>query len=344
VGLPPIDDASDLVSSAIEVPDDVIEGVLHNGGKAVAGGTSKSNKTWVLSDMAVSVATGENFLGFPTKRGHVLFINLEIQKAFFSRRIATICDKKGVQLEPGYLRVWNLRGHSADIAVLLPLLLRRIRPGQYVLIIIDPIYKLLGGRDENKAGDIASLLNDVERLAVETGAAVAFGAHYSKGNQSGKEPIDRIGGSGVFARDPDSILNFTRHEREGCFTVEMTLRNHPPVPPFVVRWEYPLMQREESLDPARLKKPAGRKPLFTTDDLLELIADEPLGTNDWQKDAESELQMGRRTFFRRLKEIETDNSPSPMRTGNGVQKTQTSRNRQDTGRATPATNERAKLS
>jgi hypothetical protein len=65
------------------------------------------------------------------------------------------------------------------------------------------------------------------------------------------------------------------------------------------------MEREESLDPDRLKKPAGRKPLFSTDDLLELIADEPLATNDWQKDAESELGMGRRTFFRRLKEIET---------------------------------------
>ena len=58
------------------------------------------------------------------------------------------------------------------------------------------------------------MLNEIEALAVETGAAVAFGAHYSKGNQAGKEVIDRIGGSGVFARDPDSILNFTRHEEE----------------------------------------------------------------------------------------------------------------------------------
>jgi len=37
---------------------------------------------------------------------------------------------------------------------------------------------------------------------VKTGAAVGFGAHYSKGNQAGKEAIDRVSGSGVFARDP----------------------------------------------------------------------------------------------------------------------------------------------
>jgi RecA-family ATPase len=131
-------------------------------------------------------------------------------------------------------------GKAADLSNLLPMLLRQIGRDKYVLI-IDPIYKLLGLRDENKAGDIASLLNEIEALAVETGAAVAFGAHYSKGTQAGKEVIDRIGGSGVFARDPDSILNFTRHERNDCFTVDATLRNHPPIKPFVARWAYPLM-------------------------------------------------------------------------------------------------------
>ena len=67
-----------------------------------------------------------------------------------------------------------------------------------MLIILDPSYKLLHGRDENKAGDIAALLDEFEVLAVKTGAAVAFGAHYSKGNQAQKESIDRVGGSGVF--------------------------------------------------------------------------------------------------------------------------------------------------
>ena len=99
-------------------------------------------------------------------------------------------------------------------------------------------------------------------LAVATGAAVAFGAHYSKGNQSSKESIDRIGGSGVFARDPDSILNFTRHEQPDCFAVEMTLRNHPPQEPFVVKWEYPLFTVDATLDPQRLKR-VGRPEKYT---------------------------------------------------------------------------------
>src|SRR5208282_4805856 len=99
--------------------------------------------------------------------------------------------------------------------------------------------------------------NAVESLSVESGAAVAFGAHYSKGNQAGKEAIDRISGSGVFARDPDTILNFTRHEETDAFTVDATLRNFKPIAPLCVRWQYPLMRRDESLDPAKLKKVGG---------------------------------------------------------------------------------------
>src|SRR5207244_10394065 len=102
-------------------------------------------------------------------------------------------------------------------------ILRAIKSKKYVLIILDPIYKLLGSSEENKAGDTATLLNEVESLAVETGAAVAYGSHFSKGNQAQKESIDRVSGSGVYARDPDSIVNFTRHEKDDCYTVEATL-------------------------------------------------------------------------------------------------------------------------
>ena len=126
---------------------------------------------------------------------------------------------------------------------------------EYVLIIFDPIYKALGDRDENKAGDVASMLNELEAIAVKTGAAIAFGAHYSKGNQASKDAMDRIGGSGVFARDPDAILTMTPHEQEECFTVDATLRNFAPQYPFVVRWDWPIFERDTTINPDDLKKP-----------------------------------------------------------------------------------------
>jgi hypothetical protein len=146
------------------------------------------------------------------------------------------------------------------------------------------------------------LLNEIESLAVKTGAAVAFAAHFPKGNVSQRDSVDRIGGSGVFARDPDSILTFTRHETEDCFTVEATLRNHAPVAPFVVRWEYPLLVVDDSLDPTDLKK-AGRKPETTPNDVLDLLAAKPLTEAEWRELARKKLHISRRTFERRLEVI-----------------------------------------
>ena len=302
--LPEIEDAADITSREIVLPPDIIDGVLHRGGKMVFGGASKSFKTWSLLDLAISVAAGRNWLGrFSTKRGRVLYINLEIQPGFFSKRIQIVCDENQVRMESGYLRVWNLRGYATDLSRLRPQLLAGIGREQFDLIVLDPVYKLLGNRDENKAGDIASLLNEIESLAVTTGAAVAFGAHYSKGNQSQKDSIDRIGGSGVFARDPDTILNFTHHEEKDCFTVDATLRNHPPITPFVVRWNFPLMMVDDLLDPMRLKQQG--RPGISPEKLLDLI-DGPMSASAIVRIAEEEIGCGRSKTFELLRKLKKD--------------------------------------
>jgi RecA-family ATPase len=230
--LPPIRSAKELLSNPPPKPPEIIEGLLHQGCKMVLGGASKSNKTWVLVDLAISVATGKPWWEFPTVQGSVLYLNFELQEAFFADRIKLVALAKGLKLSkpsgglvasandvdpPEALDVWNLRGYAADFEKLEPEIIR-MAGRKYALICLDPTYKLLGDRDENQAGDIASLLNGFERLAVETGAAIAFGAHFSKGNQAAKESMDRIGGSGVFARDPDTILTVTRHQEDNAFT------------------------------------------------------------------------------------------------------------------------------
>ena len=258
--LPTILDAADFMSAPEAEPCQLVRGVLHQGSKLVLGGGSKSFKTWTLLDLALSVAHGLPWLGHDTTRGPVLYLNFEIQNYAWQKRIAAVADAKGIALKPGAIKLWNLRGHASDFGTLLPEVIAQTKASGFALIILDPIYKLYGRTDENKAGDVAALLNGMENLAVQTGAAIAFGAHFSKGNQSQKEAIDRISGSGVFARDTDSILIFTRHEEEDCFTVDSILRNFAPVDPFAVRWNYPLFHHAAELDPTKLKQSnAGRK-------------------------------------------------------------------------------------
>jgi hypothetical protein len=299
--LPSIIDAAEFIRVALPTSPELVYGVLHQGSKMVFGGGSKTFKTWTLLDLAVAVAAGEPWLSFKTSKGRVLFVNFEIQPAFFQHRVRAVAEGKNVALAPGQLDVWNLRGHGGSYETIVPRIIERA--GQsYVLVIVDPVYKLYGTTDENSAGDVGRLLNSLETLTAETGAAVAFGAHYAKGNAAGKEAIDRISGSGVFARDPDSIVNFTQHEQPGAFSVEMTLRNFKPVDPFVVRWQFPLMRRDDDLDPAKLKASPGRPRKHTPEKLLEVLKGQTLNTTNWRKICESEKGIPKSTFFELLDE------------------------------------------
>src|SRR5262249_8075691 len=74
--LPEIDNAEDLLADDdITVPDEVVRGVLHKSCKAILGGASKARKTWILLDLAVSVAAGVPFWKWETVAGNVLVIN-----------------------------------------------------------------------------------------------------------------------------------------------------------------------------------------------------------------------------------------------------------------------------
>lgn len=286
--LPPIVDSAEFIARDIPSPPLLVDGLLHQGTKMVVGGGSKAFKTWLLLDLAICVAYGFKWLGFQCVQGRSLYANLEIQEKFFQERLMVLTAARGVKTTSNRLDIWNLRGHAASYHEIIPLMIERLKDGGHALDILDPIYKLYGKTDENSAGEVAQLLNTLDTMCVGTGAATAFGAHYSKGNQAGKESIDRISGSGVFARDPDSIISFTKHEEEGCFVVEPVLRNLPPVEPFVVRWRYPLMERDDDLDPAKLKQPnskLGRKPEHDPVDLLSAIAahtkDNPISIKAW---------------------------------------------------------------
>lgn len=306
-GLPGLIDAADFLAVPIDPPAELVEGILHVGSKLAFGGSSKSFKTWCLLDLAISVASGAPWLGRATTQGKVLFANFEIQPHAWQRRIQAVASAKGVEIKRGMIQLLNLRGHAASYQLLIPRIIERARGHGFVLIVLDPIYKLYGGKDENSTGDMAEVMNALESLAVETGAAIAYGAHFAKGNASAKEAIDRISGSGVFARDPDSLLMFTKHEAEHAFTVEAILRNFASVTPFVVRWQFPLMHLADDLDPSKLKQTGGRKKKHDQKNLLAAIADttaeNPISISAWAK----VLQVPRPTLEGYLPEMRRNN-------------------------------------
>nr|WP_275895736.1 ArpU family phage packaging/lysis transcriptional regulator [Streptococcus intermedius] len=47
----------------------------------------------------------------------------------------------------------------------------------------------------------------LRKVAAELGSSVIYCHHHSKGSQGGKKSMDRASGSGVFARDPDALID-----------------------------------------------------------------------------------------------------------------------------------------
>ncbi|MGX8705607.1 MAG: AAA family ATPase, partial [bacterium] len=212
--LPGLVSLKDYVANPPALPEELIEGVLRRGHKMLISGSSKAGKSFLLMELCVAIAEGRSWLGFPVRKGRVLYVNLEIDPASCVNRFTKIYDALGYDREHiDDIIVWNLRGHAVPLDQLVPKLVRRVRDQHLDAIIIDPIYKVITG-DENSASDMAHFCNMFDRICNETGCSTIYCHHHSKGAQGAKRAMDRASGSGVFARDPDAQLDMIELEMD----------------------------------------------------------------------------------------------------------------------------------
>lgn len=185
----------------------LIDNVLRQGHKMLISGPSKAGKSFALIELCIAIAEGRKWLNFDCAMGKIMYVNLELDRASCLHRFRDVYETLGWQ--PNHLEnidIWNLRGKSAPMDKLAPKLIRRALKKNYTAIIIDPIYKVITG-DENSADQMANFCNQFDKVCTELGAAVIYCHHHSKGSQGSKRAMDRASGSGVFARDPDAILD-----------------------------------------------------------------------------------------------------------------------------------------
>ncbi|MEG1106831.1 MAG: AAA family ATPase [Eubacterium sp.] len=185
----------------------LIDGILRQGHKMLLAGPSKAGKSFSLIELCIAIAEGKKWLQWQCAQGKILYVNLELDRASCLHRFKDVYTALGWAPEHlDNIDIWNLRGKSVPMDKLAPKLIRRAQKKNYIAIIIDPIYKVITG-DENSADQMASFCNQFDRVCTELGAAVIYCHHHSKGSQGGKRSMDRASGSGVFARDPDVLMD-----------------------------------------------------------------------------------------------------------------------------------------
>lgn len=205
--LPEMENMSDLFDKPIILAPELISGVLRQGHKMLIAGPSKAGKSFALIQLAIAIAEGWRWFNFQCQRGRVLYVNLELDERSAKKRFVEIYNTLGRGHDHvDNIDVWNLRGKTSPMDKLAPKLIRRAEKSEYKAVIIDPIYKVLTG-DENNAHDMSLFVNQFDLIATELKCSVIYAHHHSKGAQGGKASMDRSSGSGVFARDPDAILD-----------------------------------------------------------------------------------------------------------------------------------------
>lgn len=185
----------------------LIENVLRQGHKMLIAGPSKAGKSVALIELCIAIAEGRKWFNWYCSQGKVLYVNLELDRASCLHRFKDVYTALGWSARNlSNIDIWNLRGKSVPMDKLAPKLIRRAAKKDYIAIVIDPIYKVITG-DENSADQMANFCNQFDKVCTELGCAVIYCHHHSKGSQGGKKSMDRASGSGVFARDPDAMLD-----------------------------------------------------------------------------------------------------------------------------------------
>jgi hypothetical protein len=193
----------------IAFQDAIIDGLLGSNEKMMLSSASKAGKSVALLELVAAIANGAEWMGARCSQGHTLYINFELKRESRIKRMREICAAKGyVRSNASKMHFLDLRGHSAPLDRLISKIVRQTSEYGCSVIIIDPIYKVMAG-DENNAEAVSRFCNQLDALSRQMDCSIIYCHHFSKGQQGQKVSIDRASGSGVFARDADALVSMT---------------------------------------------------------------------------------------------------------------------------------------
>jgi hypothetical protein len=208
----------------------VVEGMLHAGSVTLVYGPPKSGKSFLVTDLALSIPAGEpEWMGHKiVKPGPVLYVACEGHSGFWKRTTAAAGARgwnhatfpKGFILATGRptLIKADLLGHTyaPDPSSILTALEDCARHGlKPVAIVIDTVFRSIGVGNINLSPDANAYLSCIASLT-DRGYAVALVHHEIKSGGTPAGNVSLIGGSDdiihVWRESEDSAVRFWQIE------------------------------------------------------------------------------------------------------------------------------------
>lgn len=207
-------------------------------------GRSKSYKTWIGLDLALSVLSGAPFLGeHPVGRtGPVLLIQEEDPTAILQERLRLIAKAKQmlpmstvtgkrtaiIDWKEYPLTIINTQGFSLGSKPHLSQVRRLIARLNPVMVMLDPLVNMMGNIDEHRATEVVELLREIKQWREEFKTNVVVVHHW---NKTATGEADR-GGAHMYG-------SFAFHA-----WLESALHIEPLIEPETTRIDTVVMERE----------------------------------------------------------------------------------------------------
>lgn len=158
-------------------PDPLIDGLLMRDSLAVLWGKPGCGKTFLALDWALSVATGNWWMGHALDRGNVLYLAAEGSAGLQQRVEAWKVDHKIHQIDNATFlpEAVNLLDGSWVAAMVSEA--KRLHPDY---IVIDTLARVMVGGDENTSRDVGLVVAAADRMRKATGACVQLVHHDTK--------------------------------------------------------------------------------------------------------------------------------------------------------------------
>lgn len=239
----------DFLDADLQEPERLVEGVIPAGTITILAGQHKVGKTFMLTQMGLSIAGGAPWLGFNTTPTKVLYLNYEVAAWSFQRRIRGTLDGMYSQ---GYMTDEQVDLARSNIVVESLPDLRLNSKGEVVamgewlrdnevgLVILDPVRGAIRG-DRNKDEVIDAIMQNIlDHVVKESGAAVLMGHHMRKPptGESVTGSTWDVKGAGAFSDASDNIITMWRDKKDKKVThMAFTLRHYEGIDDFEVAFQ-----------------------------------------------------------------------------------------------------------
>jgi len=267
-----------------DISEPVIDGFLDKKEFMLLHASAKTGKSMLALNLALSVSTGRDFLGWESEIGKVLYLQTEINDRALDERIDKMLFGQSEQIyELAKMNFFIATNRiQLDQEKGISLLTEEVKREKPILLIIDPLYDL-HKKNEDNATEMAPLLSDIREISRECDCAVILIHHQGKKAEGFSTNAGHAcRGSSAFADVPDSSVSLSK-DKEG-YCLRGIFRNRSSLEDFRLSFNQENLMFECSNDlPKRMK---------TKDIILNLLDASPVGLTKKEIVAKIGLKQG----------------------------------------------------